>query len=275
MASSIKKRAVNKKSESEPEADFNMDQEIQADFEGRSPEGQDFNGIRQLLKQVFLKEHVDISQLTDMIIAQEGIGSVLKQSWNDEDDDDDDDTMTEALDVFGVTTVVNLSSHQETPVVKQLFELMQRLGKQNADAVTKAKIDKILFNCKKIALLINERFVNLPAKVADPLLSSLQAELKRMTKRDASYNFEYYVAICKLYKSKGTNSEVIFSNAEEEIFSNEAESSLEYNVMSQCDTAIGGQWAEEDTEMIPYRRILFIPGSKLEQVIQKVKEFVA
>lgn len=65
-----------------------------------------------MLKQIFLKEHVDISQLSDMIIAQEGIGSVLKQSWNDEDDDDEDDTLTEALDVFGITTVVNLSSHQ-------------------------------------------------------------------------------------------------------------------------------------------------------------------
>lgn len=47
-----------------------------------------------------------------MLIAQEGIGSVLKQSWNEEDDDEEDDTLTESLDVFGVTTVLNLSAHQ-------------------------------------------------------------------------------------------------------------------------------------------------------------------
>ncbi|KAF2900367.1 hypothetical protein ILUMI_05819 [Ignelater luminosus] len=274
MASSVKKRALNKKSESENDSEFNMDEEIQADFEGRNPEVQDFNGIRQLLKQIFLKEHVDVSQLSDMIIAQEGIGSVLKQSWNDEDDDDEDDTLTEALDVFGVTTVVNLSSHQQTPVVQQLFELMQRLSKDNANEATKAKIDAILNNSKRIGLLINERFVNLPPKVADPLLTSLQAELTRMMKRDATYDFEYYVVVCKLYKSKGQKSTFIFSNAEEEVFSKEAEVSLEYSVASQSDTALGGQWAEGDTEMIPYRRILFIPGNKFGHIVQKVKEFV-
>lgn len=184
-------------------------------------------------------------------------------------------------------------SFQQTPVVQQLFELMQRLSKDNANEATRGKIDAILNNSKKIGLLINERFVNLPPKVADPLLSSLQAEVTRMIKRDASYDFEYYVVVCKLFKSKGQKGKCynlfmllrsyqrnsilatfIFSNAEEEIFSNEAEVSLEYSVASQSDTALGGQWAEGDTEMIPYRRILFIPGNKFAHIIQKVKEFV-
>lgn len=276
MASSIKKRAVNKNSESDNDSTLNMQEEIQADFEGRNLEAQDFNGIRQLLKQVFLKEHVDVSQLSDLLIAQEGIGSVLKQSWNEEDDDDeDDDTLTQALDVFGITSVLNLSAHQETPVVQQLFELVQRLTKQKADEAAKTKITQILTNSKRIALLLNERFVNLPAKIADPLLTSLEAELRRMAKRDPSYDFEYYVLICKVFKTKGQKSETIFSNAEEEIFNTEAEASIEYSVASQCDTALGGQWGEGDDEMIPHRRILFIQGNKFPQIVQKVKQFVS
>lgn len=85
-------------------------QEIQADFEGRNPEGQDFHGIKQLLQQLFLKAHIDLSQMSDMIIAQNGVGSVLKQSYNDEEDEDDD--MNDAQDVFGITTVVNIAAHK-------------------------------------------------------------------------------------------------------------------------------------------------------------------
>lgn len=45
-----------------------------------------------------------------MIIAQYGIGSVLKQSLNDEEESEDDD-MTDVLDVFGINTVINVTSH--------------------------------------------------------------------------------------------------------------------------------------------------------------------
>ncbi|KAF5307080.1 hypothetical protein FQR65_LT07139 [Abscondita terminalis] len=273
MATSHKKRAVNR--ESENDSNFSMDEEIQADFEGRNLEAQDFNGIRQLLRQLFLKEHVDVTQLSDMLIAQEGIGSVLKQSWNeDEDDDDDDDTLTEALDVFGVTSIINLSSHQETPVVQQLFELMQRI-KKDSDEEIKRKIDTILEKSKKLGLLINERFINLPPKISDPLFSSLQTEISRMEKRDPSYKFDYLVLICKIYKPKDQKSNVIFSNAEEEIFDKEAEVNIEYNVSSQCDTGLTGQWDDGDSEMIPYRRILFIQGSKFPLIVQKIKAFVS
>lgn len=84
---------------------------IQADFEGRNPEAQDFHGIKQLLQQLFLKAHIDLSQMTDMLIAQTGVGSVLKQSIDDAEDEDDDD-MSDPLDVFGITSVLNLSSHK-------------------------------------------------------------------------------------------------------------------------------------------------------------------
>ncbi|KAK5644834.1 hypothetical protein RI129_006134 [Pyrocoelia pectoralis] len=274
MASSIKKRAVNTQSGNDGE--FNMDEEIQADFEGRNLEVQDFDGIRQLLRQLFLKEHVDVTQLSDMLIAQEGVGSVLKQSWNEDEVDEDDDTLTEALDVFGVTTVFNLTSHLETPVVQQLFALLvQRLSTETSDEAVKNKITNILESSQKLGLLINERFINLPPKIADPLLTSLQAEISRMEKRDASYKFDYLVLICKMYKPKGGKSNVIFSNAEEEIFDKEAEVSIEYNVTSQCDTGLAGQWEEEDSEMIPYRRILFIQGNKFPAIVQKVKAFVS
>ncbi|KAF5278397.1 hypothetical protein FQA39_LY05886 [Lamprigera yunnana] len=273
MASSQKKRAMTMESGTDS---FSMDEEIQADFEGRNLEEQDFNGIRQLLRQLFLKEHVDVSKISDMLIAQEGIGSVLKQSWNeDEEDDEEDDTLTEALDVFGVTSVLNLSSNRDTGVIQQLFELMQRITKDNVEDTTTNKINDILNNANRLGLLINERFVNLPPKISDPLFTSLLEELSRMAKRDPSYKFDYIILICKIYKSKRSKENIIFSNAEEEIFQNDADVSVEYNVSSQCDTALVGQWDAGDSEMIPFRRILFIHGSKFPSIIEKVKAFVS
>lgn len=86
-------------------------QEIQATFEGRNPEGQDFHGIKQLLHQLFLSAHIDLGQMSDMVIAQVGVGSVLKQSFTDSDDEDDMEMVDES-DVFGLTSVLNLTQHK-------------------------------------------------------------------------------------------------------------------------------------------------------------------
>lgn len=40
----------------------------------------DFHGIRQLLKQLFPKENLDTSALSNLLISQNFIGTVLKQS---------------------------------------------------------------------------------------------------------------------------------------------------------------------------------------------------
>lgn len=86
-------------------------QEIQATFEGRNPEGQDFESIKQLLKQLFVTADIDLSPISDIIISQAGIGSVLKQCCNDSDDEEDME-MVEESDVYGVTTVLNLTQNR-------------------------------------------------------------------------------------------------------------------------------------------------------------------
>lgn len=83
-------------------------QTVSADFEGRNPDQCDFHGIKQLLKQLFLKSHINISELVDLLIAQQGIGSVLKQSIDDDEEEEDLDDDT----VFGITSVVNLASNK-------------------------------------------------------------------------------------------------------------------------------------------------------------------
>ncbi|CAG9825644.1 unnamed protein product [Phaedon cochleariae] len=283
MAGSRKKTRRPSKSESDNSGSdgeesesgtYQGQKEIQATFEGRNPEGHDFHGIKQLLNQLFLKAHIDLSQMTDLLIAQHGVGSVLKQSYGDSDDEDEDVEMTEEGDVFGITSVVNLGSHKETPCIQQFYSLLEELCKKHADQATQANIQRILKEYRRVGFLINERFVNIPAQISVAMLNSLYDEIQRMKKKDASYEFEYYIMISKTCIPKDNKGDEVFSNDEEEIFSKNAEANFVFDVTSESDTAIGGKWMSDDRELVPHRRVLIFQSNKLKTIIDQITAFV-
>lgn len=89
------------------------------DFEGRNPQDPDYHGIKILLQQLFLKAHIDLGGLTDLIISQNYVGSVVKQSDNEEESDDDEDD--DVNDVFGITTVINVSDRQASMINNNVY----------------------------------------------------------------------------------------------------------------------------------------------------------
>ncbi|XP_030755434.1 protein BCCIP homolog [Sitophilus oryzae] len=249
-------------------------QEVQATFEGRNPEGQDFHGIKQLLLQLFLKAHIDLSQMSDMLISQTGIGSVLKQSYDDDEDEDDNMDLSEDSNVFGITSVINLTSHRETPCVQQFFTLLEDLTKQHANKGVQDNITKVL-QSKKLGFLINERFVNIPAKISAAMLNSLLDEMERIKKKNSSYDFDYLIIICKTCKSKGGNDdEEIYSNDEEELFTKAADATFDFCVEKETDVGLGGKWLSEDKQMIPYRRVVIFKGSKFKDLVSQISILV-
>ncbi len=54
------------------------DREIQVDFEGQSPIEEDFHGIKSLMHQLFLKAHINLGGLTELIVQQDYVGSILR-----------------------------------------------------------------------------------------------------------------------------------------------------------------------------------------------------
>nr|CAH7744395.1 unnamed protein product [Callosobruchus chinensis] len=255
---------------------YDGQKEIQATFEGRNPESVDFHGIKQLLQQLFLKAHLDLTQLTDMLINQQGIGSVLKQSIDSDDDDDDED---EAMDtgeqenVFGITSVVNLRAHMETPCIKQLFTLLNQTCKQHASESVSNAVTEIVKSNSRLGFLVNERFVNVPAKLAAVMLESLHSEIERRKKKDASYDFQHYIMICKTCKNKEQGDSEFFVNDEEEMFSKAADVTFAYSVEHEADTGLGGKWNTEDKQVIPYRRILIFKAEKFKGILDKIADF--
>lgn len=87
--------------------------EVQVDFEGSNPQQPDYYGIKTLLQQLFLKADVQLGEVTDLIISQNYVGSVIKQF--DEMESDDETDLED--NVYGITTVINISNKQVGEII--------------------------------------------------------------------------------------------------------------------------------------------------------------
>lgn len=262
---------------SERDSDFDSDgnyvgdKELQADFEGRNPEDCDFHGIKQLLRQLFLKSNVDLGGLAQIIISQNYVGSVVKQCLDDgqEEDDDEDDGSD---GVFGITTIINITKRKDEQSIQQIRTLLNTLADDNADDRTKALIKKILANdSEHVGLVINERILNIPAAISVPLFSSLQGELDKAVKKNMPYTFKYLVWISKTYNTGDEASEVLFANQEEKPIADEALASFDVDVTEQADLS---QWDYEGGALTPCRKVLIFDGSKFNNLVRLIKEEV-
>ncbi|CAL4079118.1 unnamed protein product, partial [Meganyctiphanes norvegica] len=221
---------------------------------------------------------------------QNYVGSVIKQVMDDDDDDDEDeddekdaesrmqqaiDTEDDAHQVFGVSTILNLTSRKdEAPIAGLRSALVEKCG-TNATDSTNHLIRDILGNeSKHIGLLISERLVNLPPQFALPVFESMLKEVEKAKSKNMPYDFAYVVMICKVYKEKikknQKDPEDLFANPEEEIFMEESVVNFEYNVQGMGAPAFGGSWDEDDAQYIPYRRVLLLKTADIPNILNKI-----
>lgn len=253
-------------------------QEINVEFEGRNPIDSDYDGIRQLLGQLLLKADINFGDLANLIISQNYIGSVVQQSEIDEEDDSDED-MDEGNLIFGITSAINISNKQDNTCVQKLVaHIIQRAEKYSDESIVKTIRDHISNTENPVGIIINERFCNIPAQIAVPLLENLHSEIKRAVNKKMPYKFAYYVMILKLYQTKAKKNkpvEFVYTNEEEEIFSKQATLSFRYSVQDEKDSGLGGQWLEDDPTLIPYREIIMFEADKLPLIVDNIKSIIS
>ena len=86
------------------------------EFEARGPEEEDFQGIRRLLQQLFVRNTVvNIGKIAEAILSQKYLGSVIKQSAGEVEDDAEDD-LDDPNEVYAVSTVISLTEKQKESV---------------------------------------------------------------------------------------------------------------------------------------------------------------
>lgn len=291
MAAPIKKRVVSGPQENDDSSDEYdemedmgednqendmVNEEVQVDFEARNPEDSDFHGIKKLLQQLFLKANINLSEMTDTLISQNYVGSVIRQSNISDEDEDDDEAMDTGDDIFGIISVLNMTERKCLECVQQLRDTVVDKYKQQNAAAAGSFCTLLQDESHQVGFLINERFINIPAQIALPSFESLWKECERAKKKQMKYDFSHYLMICKTYRlpsnSKKVEPQLIYTNEEEEFFAEESELSFSYSVASERDTVVDGCWDEDDCEMDPQRTVLLIPANKMDTIMHKLRQ---
>ncbi|KAK7500687.1 hypothetical protein BaRGS_00007931 [Batillaria attramentaria] len=259
MASSKKKRAVEDSMKAageelpddgsatseddctdESENEF-MDQEVQVEFEARMPEDSDFNGIKTLLQQLFLKTSINLSEMTDLIISQNYVGSVIK----------------------------------EKECVKQLVSLVTTQCQEAAPELS-GNLTEILHH-DTVGLLLNERFINIPPQITVPAFQSLRSDMEKACRKNMPFTFSFFLMLCKTYrykaKPKPGQPELFFSNPEEELISDMSDLSATWSVATERDGVSDGRWDMDDMEAT--RTLLLFQADKFGAIIDKLKAELA
>ena len=94
--------------EEEDEEDKVINEEVNIEFEAYSISDNDYDGIKKLLQQLFLKAPVNTAELTDLLVQQNHIGSVINQPDVSEDSDD----VVDEDEIFGFISLLNLTERK-------------------------------------------------------------------------------------------------------------------------------------------------------------------
>uniref|UniRef100_A0A2K5EWW6 BRCA2 and CDKN1A-interacting protein n=1 Tax=Aotus nancymaae TaxID=37293 RepID=A0A2K5EWW6_AOTNA len=218
--------------EKEDEDDEVIDEEVNIEFEAYSISDNDYDGIKKLLQQLFQKAPVNTAELTDVLIQQNHIGSVIKQTDVSEDRDDDVDED----EIFGFIRLLNLTERKGTQC------LILSFCEKNCEKSMVEQLDKLLNDTTKpVGLLLSERFINVPPQIALPMYQQLQKEVVEAHKTNKPCGkCCFYLLINKTFVEAGKNSkkkwsnqkkdELMFANAEEEFFYEKAILKFNYSV---------------------------------------------
>jgi len=272
---------------------------ISISFGAFKPSDEDMHGIRLLLQQIFLKDKtVGLDRLTECLMKEETT-LVIKQTeeeeesnddQNKDEDDDSDDSDDDEDQVYGVTSLVDLSN-KSSGAKDVMSYLNKKMKRKNG--------------FEKTALVINERFVNLSLSLALPCLESILQDQRQ---------FEKYILICKILKfknkrkrtkeegnkkkkrkqddqssSSSSASEVDeddqeqdmdmdmqYQNPEEELFVDQVSNDCFFDFCVKDDSPDndirGGNWDEDDVKMTPFRRVLFLTRKQLEDGVHALKQ---
>jgi len=226
--------------------------EIQVEFEARTPEHTDAAGIERFLYKLFNNSiKIDYNGLTNYIIQQRTVGSVVTQSYQDVGDNEDDDDANPngaglpssaeiSKEVYGLATVIKLLRGKT--LTKGIIEYLVQIATKEESNLS--KLSALLCNdaSKSVGLIISERIMNIPPQLSVPLYETLFNEISKAKARNQPhFDFTHYALLCRRMTPPtmvpGTpeaEAHTLHQNPEEEVFIEECDDIIEAD-LTQLD----------------------------------------
>jgi len=134
-----------------------------------------------------------------------------------------------------------------------------------------------------VGFLISERILNMPPQISVPMYETLQKELRKAVAKNLPFDFTHFVMISRQFVAPdGDDRNVIFTNAEEEVFIPECDLVLEMETANDTTSSSSSSAAAASSsrtfnssftsdEYVEQRKLLVFKASKLEKITNLVK----
>jgi len=185
--------------------------EIPVEFDVRVMEEIDFKSIRNFLTNYCQNKAFDASELTEIILNQEYLGSVIREASD--------------VESFGFITAINLNFHKEKLCVKQIKDFIIT----KAPGPEKPKWQQILA-LTTVGLIINERLINVPAALAPTLHETIYEEIQWALEDGHPFNFDTFIYITSYGHEDKGKEEINWFKPEDAIYFKKAKSTFEVPV---------------------------------------------
>ena len=188
--------------------------------------------------------------------------------------------------MFGLGTVIRLTRGQEPNSIAE--QIISHLLVNTARS-EKAAALRAFFSTpgNDVGFLISERIINMPPQISVPLYETLANEIRKARAKNLPFNFTHYVMISRLLVSPSDERNVMYTNAEEEVFVPECDIVLDL----ACGASPGGGGAATvnspnsaagdgigrafnslgQDEFIEKRKVLVFKANKLDKITSLVK----
>lgn len=274
---------VEKVLKEEPEGSDDEDfDNLDVEFEWFDPLPEiDFHGIKSLLQQLFdVDSHMlDLSALTDLILAQPLLGSTVKVDGKE-------------TDAYAFLSVINLHEHKDKPFIQTLIQYIQ--SKANSNPALSALSELLAQpDVPAIGLVLTERLINVPAEVVPPMYTMLLEEMQWAIEEKEPYQFSHYLILSKTYteiasaldeeddrpkkkKKAASAPETLYFHVEDEVIQRHAICAGGYSYTTPQDNGHSdSKRAFQELGIRPQSHAMLIEASKFEATVKDVAQYLA
>ncbi|PVH95243.1 hypothetical protein DM02DRAFT_618048 [Periconia macrospinosa] len=275
--------ASNKRKNDDSDSDEDMDV-VNVDFEWFDPQPDvDFHGFKNLLRQLLDIDAplFNLSELADLVLSQPHLGSTVKVDGID-------------TDPYALLTVLNLTTHKDKQVIKDLTAYLSRHSTSPSLAALPALLDPS--SSAQVGLILTERFMNMPHEIVPPLYTMLLEEIRLAIEEKEPYQFTHYLILSKTYNevasdlpsaeqppskkkkgAKGTEeAETFYFHPEDEILHKHALAWGNFDYETPADEgASDSKRAFQELGVKPTGHLILIEGEKFAGAVDAVKSYLS